>query len=56
MSAAKMAVTVKKSVPKRVDRLGRRRLARECAKLDPKQERQLADLGLSAEITEWPEY
>jgi metal-responsive CopG/Arc/MetJ family transcriptional regulator len=32
------------------------RLARECAKLDPKAEQALADEGLAAEVAEWPEY
>jgi hypothetical protein len=31
-------------------------LARECAKLDPKEERALADEGLSADRDSWPEY
>jgi hypothetical protein len=31
-------------------------LARECAKLDPAFERAMAEEGMSAEVTEWPEY
>lgn len=39
--------------------LGRRartRLARECALLDPAEERALAEEGLGTEGAEWPEY
>jgi hypothetical protein len=32
------------------------RLARECAKLDPKFEKALAEEGLSAKADQWPEY
>lgn len=41
------------------DALGRRartRLARECALLDPGEERSLAEEGLGAEGVEWPAY
>ena len=38
------------------ERLERRRLAEECAKLDPAAERALAEEGLSADVTAWPEY
>ena len=40
----------------KLDRLERGRLARECAKLDPKEEQALADEGLSADQEAWPEY
>jgi len=40
----------------KLDRLERRRLARECGKLDPKFERTLAEEGLSQELSQWPEY
>ena len=39
--------------------LGRRartRLARECARLDPAEERALAEEGLGREGVEWPAY
>jgi metal-responsive CopG/Arc/MetJ family transcriptional regulator len=32
------------------------RLARECAKLDKEEEQRFADLGLKADLEEWPEY
>lgn len=34
----------------------RSRLARECAKLDPAFEKQLAEEGLSEDLKLWPEY
>ena len=32
------------------------RLARECEKLDRQEEQNLADLGLAADLNEWPQY
>ena len=32
------------------------RLARECAKLDPKEEIAIAEEGTNSEIGSWPEY
>lgn len=40
----------------KLDRLDRVRLARECAKLDPVQEKELAEEGLSEELSRWPGY
>ena len=37
-------------------RRARTRLAAECAKLDPAEERALAEEGLAAEAGAWPEY
>lgn len=37
-------------------RLERRRLAEECAKLDPDEERALAEEGLGSDSLEWPAY
>ena len=39
-----------------LERLERTRLARECAKLDPLFEQQLADEGLAEDLEQWPEY
>lgn len=39
-----------------VSRLARTRLARECAKLDPREEQALADEGLAGSRETWPEY
>ena len=44
------------AVEDKIARLDRSRLARECAKLDPKYEKSLAEEGLSGEIDEWPKY
>ena len=40
----------------KLDRLDRVRLARECAKLDPVQEKELAEEGFSEELSRWPGY
>ena len=39
-----------------LERLERRRLAEECAKLDPAAERALAEEGLGEDAAAWPEY
>jgi hypothetical protein len=36
--------------------IDRSRLARECAKLDPKAEQAQADESLGLDLAEWPEY
>ena len=40
----------------KLNRLAHTRLARECAKLDPKEERRLAEEGLAGALEGWPEY
>jgi Arc/MetJ-type ribon-helix-helix transcriptional regulator len=47
---------VQKAVEEKLARLDRSRLARECAKLDPKGEQAHADEGLGRDLAEWPEY
>ena len=47
---------IQSAVEEKVERLDRSRLERECAKLNKKEERAFADLGLAAEVDEWPEY
>jgi len=44
------------AVEEKLERLERRRLAEECAKLDPDAEQALADQGLEADAEAWPEY
>jgi Arc/MetJ-type ribon-helix-helix transcriptional regulator len=44
------------ALQEKIARLGRGRLAKECAKLDPKAEKALADEGLSSELRNWPKY
>ena len=40
----------------KLDGLERGRLARECAKLDKAEERELAEEGMAIELEQWPEY
>jgi metal-responsive CopG/Arc/MetJ family transcriptional regulator len=44
------------AVQAQIDRLDRRRLARECAKLDPAYEQQVAEESASNDLESWPEY
>ena len=44
------------AVEEKLARLEHRRLAEECAKLDPTEEQALADLGWEADGETWPEY
>jgi metal-responsive CopG/Arc/MetJ family transcriptional regulator len=44
------------AVQAQMDRLDQRRLARECAKLDPGYEQELAERGASYDLESWPEY
>jgi len=44
------------AVAEKLERLERGRLARECAKLNPKEEQALADEGLAVDRDVWPEY
>ncbi|MCI0464406.1 MAG: ribbon-helix-helix domain-containing protein [Gemmataceae bacterium] len=47
---------VQEALRDKLDRLERSRLARECAKLDPQVEQQLAEEGLAEDMEQWPEY
>ena len=47
---------IQTAVREKLEKMGRNRLAQECAKLDPAQEQALADEGLTDEISGWPEY
>jgi metal-responsive CopG/Arc/MetJ family transcriptional regulator len=44
------------ALEEKLERLSRVRLARECAKLDPREERGLAEEGMQEELASWPEY
>jgi Arc/MetJ-type ribon-helix-helix transcriptional regulator len=44
------------AVTEKLDRLERRRLAEECARLDPREEQELAEQGLGADAAAWPAY
>lgn len=47
---------VQEAIRDKLQRLQRSRLARECAKLDPRFERALAEEGLTEDLDQWPEY
>jgi metal-responsive CopG/Arc/MetJ family transcriptional regulator len=44
------------AIQEKIERLDRTRLARECAKLDPREEQALAEEGMTQELAEWPAY
>jgi metal-responsive CopG/Arc/MetJ family transcriptional regulator len=45
-----------RAIEEKLEKMDRSRLAKECAKMDPKYEQALADEGLGSDIGEWPEY
>ena len=47
---------VQEALRDKLERLDRSRLARECAKLDPLFEQQLAEEGLAKDLQQWPAY
>lgn len=47
---------VEAALADKMRRLARTRLARESAKLNPKEEKRLADEGLVDALDSWPEY
>lgn len=47
---------VQSALQEKMTRLGKTRLAQECAKLDPQEEQAFADEGLAAEVAQWPPY
>lgn len=47
---------IEAAVGEQLNRLERRRLSEECAKLDRAAEQALADEGLGADVGAWPEY
>ena len=44
------------AVQAQIERLDRRRLASECAKLDSRYEQQVAEESASYDLESWPEY
>ena len=44
------------AIQEKIERLDRTRLARECARLDPREEQALAEEGMAQELAQWPEY
>ena len=47
---------IEAALAEKLQRLARTRLARECGKLDPKEEKRLAEEGLAGSLETWPEY
>ena len=47
---------IQEAVAEKLARIDRSRLARECAKLEPTEERALAEEGMSEEMSQWPTY
>lgn len=47
---------IQEAVSDKLAKLDRRRLARECLKLDPNIEQAIADEGMLSEDELWPEY
>jgi Arc/MetJ-type ribon-helix-helix transcriptional regulator len=47
---------IEAAIAAQLQRLERRRLAEECAKLDPAAERALAEEGFGLDAGAWPEY
>jgi metal-responsive CopG/Arc/MetJ family transcriptional regulator len=47
---------IQEAVSEKLLRLKKTRLAAECAKLEPKSERALAEEGLDEDMKEWPRY
>lgn len=44
------------AVSEQIERLDEDAFIRECAKLDPAEEQAFADLGMTNDLSEWPEY
>jgi len=53
---ANRSQAIEASVSEKLQRLDRVRLARECQKLDPAYEKELAEEGFSEELSRWPIY
>lgn len=47
---------IEAAVQEKLARLGKNRLAAECALLDPSFEKAMAEEGMGEELSEWPEY
>jgi Arc/MetJ-type ribon-helix-helix transcriptional regulator len=47
---------VQEAVSEKISRMNTTALTRECFKLDPKEEQELANEGLAADLASWPKY
>jgi Arc/MetJ-type ribon-helix-helix transcriptional regulator len=50
------SAAVEDALRRRLIKSNRRRLARECAKLDPVEEQARAEVGMAEDVETWPEY
>lgn len=53
---ANRSQAIEAALAEKLARLAKTRLARECAKLDPGEEKALAEEGLASGAETWPEY
>ncbi len=47
---------IEAALAEKLQRMARTRLARECARLDPREEKALAEEGVAGSLETWPEY
>ena len=53
---ASRSAAIEQALAEKLSKVDRRRLARECAKLDPKEERKFAEEGIDRDVSRWPAY
>ena len=53
---ANRSQAIEAAVEEKIRRLARVRLAQECAKLNPAEEKELAEESFIEDISAWPEY
>lgn len=53
---ANRSQAIEAALAEKLARLAKTRLAQECAKLDPAEEKSLAEEGLAGSAETWPEY
>jgi metal-responsive CopG/Arc/MetJ family transcriptional regulator len=53
---ANRSQAIEAALAEKLARVARTRLARETAKLDPREEKALAEEGLTSDSAAWPEY
>jgi metal-responsive CopG/Arc/MetJ family transcriptional regulator len=53
---ANRSQAIQSAVAEKLERLAKTRLARECARLNPQEEKALAEEGLIGSTETWPEY
>jgi metal-responsive CopG/Arc/MetJ family transcriptional regulator len=53
---ASRSQAIQLSVAEKISRMRHKRLAEECAKLDPAVEKAMAEEGMAGELSSWPEY